>query len=152
MRAYLPFLMSTAILLLTGCKKENALQAPELTPATLSDMIEITLSSATFSGNITSDGGAPIIARGVCWNTNDMPTIADNKTTDGTGTGKFTSVLTNLAANTKYYIRAYATNSAGTSYGPSLTFTTLPESGEIVKDIDGNTYHTVTIGSQVWLL
>lgn len=76
-------------------------------------------------GNITSDGGASITERGVCWSTNENP-IKDlsTKTIDSTGIGIFTSNITNLTANTTYYIRAYATNSVGTSYGQELTFTT----------------------------
>jgi uncharacterized protein (TIGR02145 family) len=86
----------------------------------------ITRNAATSGGNVTSDGGATVTARGVCWSTTANPTIAlSTKTTDGTGTGSFTSSLINLSANTTYYVRAYATNSSGTSYGNEISFTTL---------------------------
>lgn len=85
----------------------------------------ITATTASSGGNITSDGGASITARGVCWSTAPNPTTADNTTTDGTGTGSFSSALTGLTANTIYYIRAYATNSQGTAYGNQVQFTTL---------------------------
>jgi len=65
-----------------------------------------------------------VTARGVCWNTTGNSTIADNKNYQWTGTGPFTSNLTGLTANTKYYVRAYATNSAGTYYGNQVEFTT----------------------------
>ena len=67
------------------------------------------------------------------------------------GISDFVSQITGLASNTTYYVRAYATNSVGTAYGEERSFTTLPPSGAIVTDIDGNVYTTVTIGSQVWL-
>ena len=85
----------------------------------------ISYASATSGGNITSDGGASIIARGVCWGTSQNPTIANSKTSDGTGTGNYISNISGLTVNTTYYIRAYATNSAGTGYGEQVTFTTL---------------------------
>jgi len=84
----------------------------------------VTAASATGGGNVTSDGGAAVIARGVCWSTSPNPTTADNHTTDGTGTGVFTSSITGLTPNTTYYVRAYATNSIGTAYGNQVTFTT----------------------------
>jgi hypothetical protein len=84
----------------------------------------ITAITATSGGNITDDGGAPVTARGVCWRTTTSPTIADSKTSNGSGTGTFTGNLTSLTPNTQYFIRAYATNNAGTSYGNEVSFTT----------------------------
>ena len=84
----------------------------------------ITDSSAVSGGNITSDGGTTIIARGVCWDTIPNPTISNNHTTDGLDTGSFTSHLTGLTARTTYYVRAYATNAVGTAYGNEETFLT----------------------------
>jgi uncharacterized protein (TIGR02145 family) len=90
-----------------------------------SAVTELTTSGAKSGGTVTSDGGAPVTARGVVWSTETAPTISlATKTSDGTGTGVFQSTLTTLIANTKYYLRAYATNSAGTSYGEELSFTT----------------------------
>ena len=62
--------------------------------------------------------------RGICWNTDVAPTISNSKISCGSGLGSFTGNLTGLLGSTKYYVRAYATNSAGTGYGPQLVFTT----------------------------
>jgi hypothetical protein len=75
-------------------------------------------------GIISSDGGSDVTLRGVCWSTNTNPTILDDTTINGSGTGNFTSLVDNLEYNTTYYLRAYATNSNGTGYGEELTFAT----------------------------
>jgi len=74
---------------------------------------------------VTSDGGAAVTDRGVCWSTAPSPTTADPRTHDGTGTGNFVSRLSGLTKDTTYYVRAYATNSAGTAYGNQMEFRTL---------------------------
>ncbi|MBO4645687.1 MAG: SprB repeat-containing protein [Bacteroidales bacterium] len=96
--------------------------APTVITSNVTDIASI---SATCGGNVTNDGGAAVTARGVCWSTAHNPTIADNHTTNGTGTGSFTSSLTGLAPNTTYYVRAYATNSAGTGYGEEVSLSTF---------------------------
>jgi hypothetical protein len=83
----------------------------------------ITRTTAISGGNVSADGDNPITARGICWSTNQNPTIADAKTTESGTTGTFTSNLTGLSSITTYYVRAYATNASGTSYGPQATFT-----------------------------
>ena len=85
----------------------------------------ITWSSAICGGNVTSDGGANVTERGVCWSTGQNPTISDNKTSNGTGSGSFTCFLTGLTPLTTYYVKAYAINSVGISYGEVLSFKTL---------------------------
>lgn len=97
---------------------------PAVTTAAVS---EITATIATCGGEVTSDGGAAVTARGVCWSTSPAPTTADNKTSDGDGTGAFVSMLTGLTPGTTYAVRAYAVNSAGTSYGDAVPFTTTAE-------------------------
>ena len=87
-------------------------------------VINIKAFSADVSSNIVSSGGGDIIARGVCWSINPNPTIADSKTEEGSGLGSFTSNLTGLTLNTTYYVRSYATNEVGTTYGEEVTFTT----------------------------
>lgn len=108
-----------------------------------------TTTTALSGGYIKDDGGSPISVRGVCWSTNNNPTIDDNKTSDGAETGDFTSSISDLTPNTVYYLRAYATNNTGTAYGSIETFKTF---AGIVTDIDGNVYNTITIGTQVWMV
>lgn len=97
-----------------------------LSPPTVTTTMvyNITTNSATSGGNVTSDGGAPLSERGVCWSTSSNPTKENAHTYDGTSTGKYTSQLVELSANTTYYVRAYASNSQGTSYGNQVSFTT----------------------------
>jgi hypothetical protein len=92
---------------------------------TTADISVITGNSAAGGGNVTNAGGAPVTARGVCFGITHNPTVSGSKTTDASGIGAFTSALTSLKGNTLYYVRAYATNSAGTGYGPEKSFTTL---------------------------
>jgi hypothetical protein len=117
--------------------------------------------SATSGGNITSDGGAAVTARGVCWSTSPDPTIAGNHSTDGSGNGSYASTLTGLTANTLYYVRAYATNIPGTCYGNQFSFTTSPFTigqsygGGIIYYIDCTGQHgliaaTADIGLYHW--
>jgi len=82
--------------------------------------------TATSGGNVTSDGGGAVTARGICWSTVPNPTTANTILAGGIGSGTFTSNMTGLTANTTYHLRAYATNIAGTSYGADIQFTTLP--------------------------
>jgi hypothetical protein len=95
---------------------------PTLTTAAITS---ITGNSAAGGGNVTVIGGAEVTARGVCYGIAHNPTIADGKTSNDKGPGAFVSALTLLKGNTVYFVRSYATNSAGTGYGPEVTFTTL---------------------------
>ncbi|MEI8274009.1 MAG: hypothetical protein WCG08_15450, partial [Paludibacter sp.] len=90
-----------------------------------------TVNGTSSGGNVTNDGGSTVTARGVCYGTSSGPTIAGSKTSDGSGTGAFTSTLNGLTDNTLYYVRAYATNSTGTAYGNEVTFTTSSVSAPI---------------------
>jgi uncharacterized protein (TIGR02145 family) len=113
--------VTTAILLaFTGCKKNE--NPPSVTTF---EIANITGSSATCGGTITSQGTSAVTARGVCWSKSAHPKITDNKTSDGTSTGDFTSNITGLQPATTYYVRAYATNAEGTGYGTTVTFETL---------------------------
>lgn len=87
-------------------------------------MSEITKTTAVSGGVISDDGNGNIEVRGVCWNTTGNPQTTDDKTNEGTGTENFSSNLTGLEINTTYFVRAYATNSAGTAYGQEVSFTT----------------------------
>jgi len=99
----------------------SGVTAPTVTTTTPAS---ITATTATSGGTVSSDGGATVTVRGVCWATTSSPTTSNNHTTDGTGTGTFSSSVTGLAASTLYHVRAYATNSVGTAYGSDLQFTT----------------------------
>ncbi len=106
----------------------------------------ITSTTATSGGNITSDGGSPITARGICWGINSNTSIANNKTTDGTGIGNYTSSITGLTAGNNYYTRAYATNSVGTVYGDEVSFSTLATLPTITTSGISNITSTTAIG------
>ena len=105
----------------------------------------VTTTSAVCGGNVTSDGGSTVTARGVCWSTSSNPTVYDNKTIDGSTLGQFTSNISGLQSNTTYYVRAYATNSQGTAYGTQKTFTTETSGGGGSGGDSGETI-TGTIG------
>lgn len=100
---------------------------------TTQDVTNITSTTATGNGNITDLGSANPTAFGVCWNTTGTPTTADSKVDNGdaSATGAFTASMTGLSPNIKYYVRAFATNTSGTSYGSEVSFTTTG----IVPDI-----------------
>jgi uncharacterized protein (TIGR02145 family) len=126
------------------CVRNNNLLA-----VTTGEVTNITTTTASCSGNVTSDGGSSVTARGFCWSTSENPTISNSKTTDGRGLGTYTRNITGLSPNTTYYVRAYATNAQGTAYGKQKPFRTY---GNTFTDSrDSKVYKTVTIGEQVWM-
>lgn len=100
---------------------EIAAVAPTVTTTAESSVLQTT---ATSGGNVTAQGDA-LVSRGVCWAETENPTTSNDKTTDGTGAGEYASSITGLTAGTTYHVRAYATNTAGTSYGADNPLTTL---------------------------
>jgi uncharacterized protein (TIGR02145 family) len=116
------------------------------TLATLStqNITVLSNSSASGGGTVLTDGGSPVLQRGVCWNTSPNPTIANNFTNDGNGIGGFLSTITPLLPSTTYYVRAYATNANGTSYGNQVVFTTTVAS-------NGGNLPTITTSPIVYL-
>jgi hypothetical protein len=109
-----------------GLGAVSILPAPTVAPPTVTTQAvsDITTDTATGNGNVTSDGGATITERGVCWGTSTNPTTGDNKATAAGTTGAFTVDITGLSAGTHYHVRAYAINSEGTSYGADVEFDT----------------------------
>ena len=123
-----------------GDDPENPEQ-PEVTTAEITD---ITVNSAKCGGEVTFNGNVNVTARGICWSTSQNPTVEDNKTEDGSGIGSYTSSMINLEHNTTYYVRAYATNKVGTSYGKEVSFTTLEKLLPMVTTAAGVTDITYT--------
>ena len=91
---------------------------------TTADVTNVSPRTATIGGEVTSDGGLVVTERGVVYSTSPKPTTADTKLVSGKGKGLFSAKLTNLKETTTYYVRAYAVNSKGTSYGEQKSFTT----------------------------
>ncbi len=117
----LSLLAITALFFNTSCDKEET----ELPTVITFEASNIGASTATAGGNITDDGGADIVARGVVWSNQEKPTLQDNSAEAATaGDGQFEVDFTGLSPNTTYYLKAYATNSEGTQYGNQVTFQT----------------------------
>ena len=135
----------------TSYGEERVFRTLSLPVVSTNAVTDISYRTATCGGNVSSDGGASVTARGVCWSTSQNPTISDSKTTDGSGTGSFTSNITGLASGTTYYVRAYATNSAGTDYGDIRQFTTIAINAPTVQTnaASGITTNSATLNGNV---
>jgi uncharacterized protein (TIGR02145 family) len=139
---------------LIGGTAKYAVIIASTTPAT-----KISSTTATSGGNISSDGGNPVIARGVCWNTSPNPTIANPKTTETGTTGSYTSTLTGLTSGVFYYIRSYVSNDGGTTYGKEISYldyewlplnlavTTYRDGTSIPEVTDNATWAALTTGA-----
>ncbi len=112
---------------LRNVKISGTMEGAVANPATVSTsaVSSISTTTAKTGGTISSNGGGTVTESGVVWSTNQNPTTADSKTTENATSGAYVSSLSWLSPATTYYVRAYATNSAGTSYGPEVSFTTL---------------------------
>lgn len=125
-------------------------------PTVTTDTItNISATAASCGGEVVDAGSTSVTSRGICWSTSANPTIFDSFTEDGSGPGAFISAMTGLEINTVYYVKAYATNDAGTAYGNTRTFTTIyitgPCPGSPTVSWQGDIYNTALIGDQCWM-
>jgi len=145
----LPILIFYCIFFVCSCKKESNTQIDSSNELILKTKTatKITNYNAASGGTIINNGTTSILSRGICFSKTVLPTIADQHTSDGNGTGDFNSILNGLDEGTRYYLRSFATTSNITLYGDQLSITT-PNS---VSDIEGNKYNVITIGNQYWM-
>ena len=155
------FCLAAALSTIFACSDDNPTKLAAQAPSVMTGQVSaITGAKAQCGGTVTDDNGGAVTARGVCWSTDTEPTVLDAHTSDGTGTGDFVSFLSGLISGTTYYVRAYGTNSAGTSYGDTASFATgayvdegsggsrvditgsLPYSGEV--SAGGDSYYRIT--------
>lgn len=144
---FLPGILALYILaaILPGSCKKQETSVPVVVTDPLSS---VTTTTARGGGLVISDGGSGIIARGICWNIQPLPAVTDGNVSAGSGMGLFTATLTGLTPDTRYYVRAYATNETGTGYSDELILQTMLGT---VTDFDGHVYQTVRIGEQEWM-
>lgn len=133
-----------------GCQNNNNSTPNNFPALSTTSASDVTHSSAISGGNISSDGGSSVLARGVCWSTQQNPTITDDLSSDGAGIGTFTSNITGLQTNTTYFAKAYATNINGTSYGNQITFaTSAVPSNSFTATIDGVPFVATGVTSSI---
>ncbi len=135
--------------LLNSCKKKDQIDTPQVINT---GFLEIVYNAVTIGGEITSDGGAPILSKGVCWSPQPNPTIADGVVEAEDGFSSFSVKVEGLESNLKYYFRTFATNIKGTEYGEEISTTLwLNVPSGVAEDYDGNKYAAIRIGNQFWL-
>jgi hypothetical protein len=135
------------LMILFSCDKEYDFQSDNKVAVNTLESSEITKNSVKIKAVINTNNGSKLTERGVCYSLSTNPTIANGKFIDNnfySDLGEFTITVTNLSAGTKYYAKAYATNSYGTAYGEEITFTTLPATPAIVTT---NSIYSITQNS-----
>lgn len=146
----LSLLLCICLLSTVSCGPSEEPEPPNLASVSTNAPSAITQTSAASGGSISDDGGAAITARGVVFSTTLNPTVSDNKTTNGSGLGSFTSTINGLTANTQYYLRAYATNSVGTAYGNLVEFTTLSTTASLTTlTVNEITINSMMVGGEI---
>ncbi len=147
--------VSAVLLIFSGCTKNDSKDVN--LSVTTAPITEITHTRAVSGGDVLSDGGEPLVERGVCYDTLEHPTIISPHTSDGNVSGEFVSVMASLQAGRRYYVRAFVRNSTGIAYGDELSFTTQQLSvscisgRDSVSDVDGHYYQVVSIGGLCWM-
>lgn len=139
----IPIPLILSILIISSCKKDK----PTPPVLTTTGVTAISYTTANSGGIVTNEGGTPIISRGVCWNTEANPTMTNNITNDGNGLGVFISNLTQLTTNTRYYVRAYAMNIAGTGYGNQVSFITSQVNIPVLSTASSDSITSTTVRS-----
>lgn len=154
------YLVGAYIIKATAIDNEGAQTSDELlvnieiTSPTLVTLeaTDIDARSATLGGDVTENGGADILERGIVYDTLTNPDTSAFVAKMGNGTGIFSATVENLEPNTTYFVKGYATNSAGIAYGQEVTFKTLERSSGTFTDArDNQEYAWVEIGQQTWM-
>jgi ribosomal protein L27 len=144
-------LYGATIILFSSCDLTRGLEKQNEPILSTLEVTEISLTTAKTGGDITTNGNIIVTARGVCWSTGSNPTISDEKTVDGNGAGSFTSEISGLEPDTKYYVRSYASYKDGTVYGSAMSFTTASFGTAIVdvtNPITGRTWMDRNLGAK----
>lgn len=139
----------------TSCTQD---ENPDLLPVLTTKLSSVDYKAVKVQGDITPTAGLTVIERGVCWSKRILPTVDSTKMIGGKGVGSFTCSVIGLTPDSTYYVRAYATSMAGTTYGNQVSFK-VPfmirfkplASYDSLIDVDGNKYKTDTIGTQIWM-
>lgn len=152
MKNAIKMLLMIFLIISFGCRKDTIIPSDPKPVVTTTTVSNITVTSAVSGGEIVSKGASDIISKGVCWSTFQIPDTSNSHTNEGSWSATFVSNLINLNQNTTYYVRAYAVNTYGISYGSALSFKTL-QSQIICGDpvtYEGKTYNTVQVNNQCW--
>ena len=134
-----------------GEEKSFTIKKLSVPTVTTTSPTDVAYTSATVGGNVTSDGAGTVSERGVCYSTSANPTTSDNVEKSGSGVGNYIVDLYGLSDGTTYYVRAYAINEKGISYGEEKSFTTLQYGKPTVltSSVSDVSYVSATVNCEV---